>query len=1261
MSRVRNRSSSLPLIICCGVAAGIVAGEASAQAMTPLRVDPALLGLPPLEKPVPKPAERPRSEVRTVEPQAVETKSLDGQADAAEAASAKAAPTKRKSSKASSDQIPSRAVAPEAKQPAAVAVPTPEPSPIQSSAPVVTAPASRTRESAGTGTAVTTSGAATAPPARSSTRPRRPDWANPVTEGGAAVVAAPGEEKKGWFARAWSPVQNSWDKGNTELYLPLATYHVRSNYTPEQIASYEERPPGFGIGRGYYNERGNYEGIYFLGFQDSHHKPEYHLGYAWKAIWRPSDDVRLGLGLTGFIFTREDILHYKPLPGILPLASVSYKNFSLEGTYVPGSQVFFLYAKWEFGKSGEKVGTPLRSPEPVDLASGGSGQVPISGASRQGGGAGAAASGTATGGVAGKPAVSAPIGMGTPAGNVTTLSALRVHPALLGLEVGDVPAIASSAGSRAGGVAASAKGSAVATTPAASLASLERSQQERWRAGTAPVLSFPTEPGVLEDDGAGSPALRTAKSLTPLLSSELPRPMFLAADSLSGINDHETVAEGDVEARKGGIVVNADRMTYWPVEDELEAVGDVVMTRGEDFVAGPRMRMKMEAQTGTFDQPAYFLRRESKFSKRQRGASQSTWEFADASESSRATLASLATLTAGKPPKQMSEAHGQAARLDFEGENHLRIFNGDYTTCKPDNVGWYVKADELALDYDREIAEGKDGVLYFQNTPIFWAPWMSFSINNERKSGFLAPTVGSTTSSGLTLTAPYYWNIAPNMDAIVSPRVYSKRGLQIASELRHLSYYSQTQARMEVLPRDLLTDKSRHTYSLNHWQDFGRGLTGTLDLAGASDDTYFTDLSTRSTTTSQVQLLRKGMLNYGSDWWSASIMGQGYQTLQPDPSVPVTKPYSLAPQVNLNARLPDFFRADTALMGQYTDFRHPTLDQGRRFVAYPQLSMPFVEPGFYVTPKIGAHLTNYSIDRRATGDTQSISRALPIASLDAGMTFEREIDWFGMGKGVQTLEPRLYYLNVPYRDQSQIPVFDSGLADFNFAQIFSENQYVGQDRIADANQLTAAMASRLIDAGSGEEYLRAMVGQRFYFRSPQVTLPGQTLQSWNKSDFLAAFSGKVLPKTWIDAAVQYSPQNTRLERYNLGARYAPELGKVLNASYRFNRDTLENFDIAGQWPIWGGWSAVGRYNYSMKDKQPVETVGGLEYNAGCWAIRLVGHQLATVSGKTNTSLFVQLELTDFARIGSNPADLLKRNIQGFGLTNQPVADPIFGD
>ncbi len=870
-------------------------------------------------------------------------------------------------------------------------------------------------------------------------------------------------------------------------------------------------------------------------------------------------------------------------------------------------------------------------------------------------------------------------GTASPSGKVTMLPALRVHPGLLGL-----PAVAGPAGKAGGAVASVQRPTTVA--------GIEQGQQDAWRAGQPPVLNFPSETVELPDGAVDSPALHSAKGLAPLTSGGLPRPMFLSADEMAGSADTEMVANGNAEARQAGVVINSDRLTYWPVEDEFEAAGNVRMEQNEDLVTGPRLRMKIASQTGTFDGPTYSFKREAKWATKERErlekgikgsvvdpSGQAAWQQATGGfRSSRpepGSLMNVLGVSAEEPdPIPKTEARGNAERIDFEGENKMRIFNGNYTTCKPNDPGWYVRSDELALDYDREVGEGRNSTVYFQNTPIFWTPWMSFSLNNQRKSGFLAPTFGQSTVSGLMLATPYYWNIAPNMDATISPRVYSKRGLQLATEFRYLDFNYSGRMRGEFLPNDRQGEgKDRYGYSVFHQQNLGQGVTGLLNLSGVSDDKYFTDLSSRSVLSSQRQLLRQGMLTYGGGWWSANVIGQSYQTLNPDPDPAqrIEKPYSFAPRIDINARRPDWLGADFSFLGQYTSFTHDTKTQGKRTVAYPQLALPFVQPGWYVTPKIGVHSTSYSLDRRTnTNWSDSISRTLPIFSLDAGMTFERETTWFG-AQATQTLEPRLYYLNVPYKDQREIPNFDTSIADFNFAQIFSENQFLGYDRVSDANQLTAAVVSRLIDPTSGAEAMRAMFGQRYYFKKQEVDLEGQritgqTLEKWNRSDFLAAFSGRVLPKTWLDSALQYNPSDARMERSSIGMRYQPELGKVLNASYRFaskevSSGALKNVDIAGQWPLWGGWSAVGRYNYSILDHKPVETVAGLEYNGGCWAVRLVSHQVATLSGRQNTSFFVQLELNDFARIGSNPVDLLRRNIQGYGLTNQPVADPVFGE
>jgi LPS-assembly protein len=431
--------------------------------------------------------------------------------------------------------------------------------------------------------------------------------------------------------------------------------------------------------------------------------------------------------------------------------------------------------------------------------------------------------------------------------------------------------------------------------------------------------------------------------------------------------------------------------------------------------------------------------------------------------------------------------------------------------------------------------------------------------------------------------------------------------------------------------------------------------------------------------------LQQGVLTYGGGgWWSATANVQQYQTLQPDSDNPVEAPYKLLPQLTLNARKPDFHSTDIAFLGQYTHFTREDQYVGSTFidgltagrtVLYPQLSLPYVTPGWYVTPKIGVNYRQYSISGQNASSSMpdSVSVTLPVFSIDSGMTFERPSHWFGRDY-TQTLEPRLYYLNVPYKDQSDIPLFDTSVADFNFAQIFSENQFTGWDRVSDANQLTAAATTRLIEPDTGAEVVRAMLGQRFYFKQSRVGLNSTAEESkdnrWEKSDVLAAFSGQVLPRVYGDLAWQYNLSDKEVKRYSMGARYQPAPGKVLNAAYRYSIDAnspVDQVDISGQWPISGRWHAVGRFNYSFQDDETdqggrvIESIAGLEYNGGCWVLRGVVRRAALTEADASTSFFVQLELSDFSRIGSNPLSLLKRNIQGYSPINQSMDSSVLDE
>jgi len=742
------------------------------------------------------------------------------------------------------------------------------------------------------------------------------------------------------------------------------------------------------------------------------------------------------------------------------------------------------------------------------------------------------------------------------------------------------------------------------------------------------------------DDLALTPKLKPSRQMLPLSRNRAePRPTFISAWQISGRNDVETVAQGQVELRRIGNTLTCDALTYRQDDDQVVAVGNVRLTQNDDLITGPRLQLNLEDNVGFFDEPQYTIRR-------------------------------AASHKAGGQPGQLTTGSGRARRIDFEGESQYRLTDATYSTCAPGNPQWYARVGSMNLDYEREVGEARDATLVFKEVPILYAPWFGFSLNNQRKSGLLSPTPGTTSKGGIEITLPYFWNIAPDMDMTISPRIMAKRGVQWNGEFRYLDAYYNGISRVEYLPDDQIAHRSRSSVSLLHAQSFGNGFAGNLNLNNVSDDSYFSDLSSRITNIAQNNLLRQGGVSYSSSWWNASVIAQRFQTLQDPELPPVGIPYHRLPQVSLNA-----FRGDLPLggafnfNGEYVNFAHPTLPLARRSTFYQQFWLPLQTAAFYITPKFGLHMTHYSLDRQAAGTPEVMTRKVPTYSVDGGVFFERNTDWFGQNL-TQTLEPRFYYLYVPNREQSLIPVFDTGLADFNFAQIFSDNRYAGNDRIADANQVTIALTSRLIDPLTGSEVARGVVGERYYFKAQEVSMPGEVLRTSKSADLLAAVSGKVTPNFYLDSGWQYNPHDNQTNRFTLAVRYQPELGKVISAGYRYNRDLLNptapvnqisQIDVTGQWPLAGGWSGVGRYNYSLDEHRIIETIGGLEYNAGCWAMRFVVQRIATAAGNSNSAFFVQLELNGFSNIGSNPLDMLKRNIPGYGRINQPVADPVFAE
>ena len=721
----------------------------------------------------------------------------------------------------------------------------------------------------------------------------------------------------------------------------------------------------------------------------------------------------------------------------------------------------------------------------------------------------------------------------------------------------------------------------------------------------------------------------------------------IEADRIDGTNDESLLAEGSVSLRRGEQALTADRVRYRMIDQEIEADGKVQLSAPDYELSGPRLVLRMSEYTGYMETPSYRFSALPGKRKAVPKAGQNPEQFGPRA------------VTQG-PFTKAQGARGEARRIEIEGENHYRMDGATYSTCKPGDDSWFAQFSELSFDYDRFEGEGYGAKVVFKGVPILYMPYLNFPLSSGRRSGFLTPTIGGTSNSGFEWQLPYYWNIAPNLDATITVHDYSSRGTQIGLDPRYLFASASGELHVDFLGSDRKTGNDRSSYRWQHRQNFAYGVSGTLDLGRVSDDTYFKDFSTQIASSSQTLVASQASLNWGYEGWTVGVRALEYQVLQPDPLVPPDRPYELLPQVTINGRSLLADRIEAALGLDYTHFDHrdPARIQGERTVVYPRLALPMVWPGFYITPRIGFHDTHYRFERPVAGLGESYQRSLPISSLDAGLVFEREAHAFGR-RQIQTLEPRLFYLKVPHRDQSALTRagvnFDSGVLDFNFAQIFAENLFSGQDRVAEADQMTVALTSRLIDQDSGKEYFRAMFGQRFYFESQRVTLnSADQPRTDKKTDMLGAISGELLPKTFIDGALQYNPRDGRLERGNLATRYQPSIGEVINAAYRFSRlqtapfeVDVKNIDFSAQWPVAAGWRFVGRYNYSLKEKRDIEVLAGVEYYSGCWATRLVAQRFATTTNEFTDAFFVQLELKDFGQFGLNPFDAINRGVPGY--------------
>ena len=568
----------------------------------------------------------------------------------------------------------------------------------------------------------------------------------------------------------------------------------------------------------------------------------------------------------------------------------------------------------------------------------------------------------------------------------------------------------------------------------------------------------------------------------------------------------------------------------------------------------------------------------------------------------------------------------------------------------------------MTLDEGAGIGYARNAVLMFKGVPVAGTPRISFPLTDERVSGFLAPTIASSTSSGLQITTPYFWNIAPNRDVTLLPRYIAQRGEMLGADIRYLDREFAGETRFEFINDSTRPGETRYGFSVRHNQNLAPGLTLATDVNGASDDNYARDFPLSHIWMRpgfDRRLLKQSVeLNYGALDWTGAVRLVDYQVLQ-DPRAVITLPYARLPQVTLN----NFYYGDGGLElnmnSEYTRFVHPTSVQGDRMVVNPRMTYNLSQgPGYFMRSSLSLHGTMYNLNQPDASMTAP-ARLLPTFSLDSGLIFEREATFLNR-EAIQTLEPRIFYTYTPYKDQTSIlyPTFDTSEADLNYSQVFRENRFVGNDRIGDANQLTLALTSRFLET-HGAERMRVAVARRINITDPMVSL-GITNQA-AAEDFLLLMSGRVTEDLRLDANLQYDQANRDINRLNAGVFWQAGPKKLLNAQYRRDSRNIPGYpytdfelvDVSGQWPISSRWYGVGRINYLLDDKKLGQSLIGLEYLADCWIFRLVTQRIPTATALSTTHIFMQLEFSGLSSLGSDPMKALRTNIPGYQPLQQP--------
>ena len=663
---------------------------------------------------------------------------------------------------------------------------------------------------------------------------------------------------------------------------------------------------------------------------------------------------------------------------------------------------------------------------------------------------------------------------------------------------------------------------------------------------------------------------------------------------------------------------------------------------------------------------------------------------------------------------------GFARTLAVQPDGKVEMDQVRYTTCPVGNEDWMLQASGIDLDTAKQVGVGHGVHMRFKNVPIFYTPYISFPLGDERKSGLLFPSFGHSTTNGYQLEVPYYFNLAPNYDLTLTPGILSARGVQLGAQFRYLTASSRGQIEANFLPDDMQTHSNRSYFHVTDTTDIRPGLRFDTDIAAVSDSNYFSDFAVGSEQTSVTFLERRAEALYYDDVWRIRGEVQNFQTID-ILLYDFVRPYSRLPRIEAEGLYPvPNTHLELALDGEATNFvRERVTDapagvrtpSGVRLDVSPELRWSNRGAGYFFEPAIGYHFTQYDLQNAGIGSPSTPTRTLPYARLDAGLVFERNAG--SVGQRTQTLEPRMVYSYVPYRNQNELPIFDTALPDLNLTELFRTNRYVGNDRIGDANQLAVGLTTRLFDHVSGAQYLSATIGQIRYFSIPRVTVPQDILQlesgqpvaglplvnplAWPglfvtnaaaqgsqplpgqtyvtstgqlgvivpgqigvqfpASDIVSEVSLTGYKHLSVNLNYQFNPYTSRTDKEEIEVQYHPEPSKVVNLGYRFQEGILKQYDASFAWPIAAHWNTVGRWVYSLQDRQTIEQIAGFEYKSCCYRVQLVQRRyVSNRTGGLDTSIALQLELTGLSSVGKPADSFLQKEIRGY-----PTRDPSNSD